>query len=116
MSIANRVKSFYLVTKLRDLSYQNSISINLVNEILREKKADSNEILEKINKIEIFSLLMTLFKELVRFDRAWDELPFYENYNTIDQSFIAQQISFCTTRRYSHSMSKIYEKCDLELD
>lgn len=59
---------------------------------------------------------MTLFRELVRFDNSWDSLSYYENYNTIDQGFISKEISFCTTRRYSHSMSKIYEKCDLELD
>jgi hypothetical protein len=59
---------------------------------------------------------MTLFKELVRFENSWDLLSYYESYNTLDQSFIAEQINFCTTRRYSHSMSKIYENCDLELD
>lgn len=59
---------------------------------------------------------MTLFKELVRFDSAWDDLSFYENYNSVDQSFISKEVKFCTTRRYSHSMNRIYEKCDLELD
>ena len=59
---------------------------------------------------------MTLFRELVRFDNSWESATFYQDYNTADQGFISKEISFCTTRRYSHSMSKIYEKCDLELD
>jgi hypothetical protein len=59
---------------------------------------------------------MTLFRELVRFDNSWESATFYQDYNTVDQGFISKEISFCTTRRYSHSMSKIYEQCDLELD
>jgi len=31
---------------------------------------------------------MTLHKELVRFDRVWDDQIFYERYNTVDQRFI----------------------------
>ena len=34
-SIANRVKSFYLVTKLRDLSYQNSLMIPIIHEVMK---------------------------------------------------------------------------------
>lgn len=31
LNIANRVKSFYLVTKLRDLSYQNAFTMTLLH-------------------------------------------------------------------------------------
>jgi hypothetical protein len=41
VSIANRVKSFYLVTKLRDLTYQNSITIGLMREVLAQKNMSS---------------------------------------------------------------------------
>ena len=36
-AIANRVKSFYLVTKLRDLSYQNSLMINVMHSTMKNK-------------------------------------------------------------------------------
>lgn len=59
---------------------------------------------------------MTLHCELVRFDASWSDSSFFENYNSVDQTFISKQINFCTTRRFSHSMNSTYEKCDLELD
>lgn len=59
---------------------------------------------------------MTLQRELVRFDLSWDDSLLFERYNTVDQTFISKQINFCTTRRFSHSMSSTYEKCDLEMD
>ena len=34
-AIANRIKSFYLVTKLRDLSYQNSLMIPIIHEVMK---------------------------------------------------------------------------------
>lgn len=34
ITIANRVKSFYLVTKLRDLSYQNSLMISILQSVM----------------------------------------------------------------------------------
>lgn len=29
---------------------------------------------------------------------------------------VQKDVNVCSTRRYSHSMNKVYEKCDLELD
>lgn len=37
LNIANRVKSFYLVTKLRDLSFQNAQTVGLLYETCLEK-------------------------------------------------------------------------------
>ena len=35
LAIANRVKSFYLVIKLRDLSYQNALMIPIIHEVMK---------------------------------------------------------------------------------
>ena len=111
-NIASRVKAFYLATKLRDLSYQNSITICLLYEILSEAKESNDAIMNKINYIEIFSLMMKLHHWLVRFEKSVE----CEHFLLLDRSTIKKEINICTTRRYSHSMSKIYEKIDLELD
>lgn len=34
----------------------------------------------------------------------------------IDGYVLENQLTLCSTRRFSHSMSKIYQKCDLEFD
>ena len=41
-----------------------------------------------------------------------------EKYSSLarNQNHFDSEITICTTRRFSHSMSLIYEKCDLEFD
>ena len=56
--------------------------------------------------------MMRLYNALVRFDSP----ATCEHFLVADQSIIKRNVNLCTTRRYSHSMSKVYEKCDLELD
>lgn len=111
-NIASRVKAFYLATKLRDLSYQNAVTICLLYEILTESAENNESILNKINYIELFSLMMTLHSTLIRFNRDIECSDFLE----LDRSIIENDVNLCSTRRYSHSMNKIYENCDLELD
>jgi hypothetical protein len=45
IAIANRVKSFYLATKLRDLSYQNALMIPIINEVMHSTGKSEQEIL-----------------------------------------------------------------------
>ena len=45
LAIANRVKSFYLVTKLRDLSYQNSLMIPIIHEVMKSTGHKDDQIL-----------------------------------------------------------------------
>ena len=65
--MGNRVKSFYLVTKLRDLSFQNAKMIQIIYSTLKQKGKNSQEILEEIDKVEIFSLMLTMYNDLIRF-------------------------------------------------
>ena len=50
-AIANRVKSFYLVTKLRDLSCQNSLMINIMHSTMKKKGKPTEDILNEIDKV-----------------------------------------------------------------
>ena len=57
---------------------------------------------------------MKLHNELVLFDEEWNDMKRYENYYKIDNLSLERNSSaIFTTRRFSHSMSKVYEKCDL---
>lgn len=51
LAIANRVKSFYLVTKLRDLSYQNSLMIPIIHELMKSTGHTDEQILTEIDKV-----------------------------------------------------------------
>ena len=46
------------------------------------------DVIQEINKVEIFSLLMLLNTELVRFDNNWDSDEYFERYNRVDEKYI----------------------------
>lgn len=77
--MGNRVKSFYLVTKLRDLSFQNAKMIQIIHSTLKQKSKKSSEILEEIDKVEIFSLMLTMFNDLIRFEDNWKNMEKYSS-------------------------------------
>lgn len=53
--------------------------------------------------------MIKLYNTLVRFDKSEK----CENFLQQDISIVKKDVNICSTRRYSHSMSKVYEKCDL---
>lgn len=113
LAIANRVKSFYLVTKLRDLSYQNSLMIPIINEVMLSTGKTGVEIIEEINKVEIFSLMSRLYNDLIRYEDDWRNIDKYSSSTKVDGFVLENQLTLCSTKRFSHSISKIYQKCDL---
>lgn len=44
--------------------------------------------IQEINKVEIFSLLMLLNTELIRFDNKWDSDEYFERYNRVDEKYL----------------------------
>ena len=113
LAIANRVKSFYLVTKLRDLSYQNSLMIPIINEVMLSTGKTGVEIIEEINKVEIFSLMSRLYNDLIRYEDDWRNIDKYSSSTKVDGFVLENQLTLCSTKRFSHSISKVYQKCDL---
>ena len=53
--------------------------------------------------------MIKLNNALIRFNRNSDGSNFLE----LDRSIIERDVNICSTRRYSHSMSKVYDKIDL---
>lgn len=53
--------------------------------------------------------MMKLSNALIRFNKKADGADFLSE----DRSSIEKDVNICSTRRYSHSMSKVYEKIDL---
>lgn len=54
-----------------------------------------------------------MYNELIRFEDDWRNLEKYSSDNIPDQIYIENQVNICSTRRFSHSMSQVYEKSDL---
>lgn len=54
-----------------------------------------------------------LYNDLVRYEDDWRNIDKYSSQHKVDGYVLENQLTLCSTRRFSHSMSKIYQKCDL---
>lgn len=50
-----------------------------------------------------------MFNSLVLFEKNWTDMSRYHLYPQVDKKSIESDITICSTRRFSHSMSKVYE-------
>ena len=100
------MKSIYLSAKLRDLSLQNGSTLSLLYEVLKKLNLNNTQILEEINKIELFSIISNIQYDLLSFESSYGNMVKYLNYNYIDQRALSDDILFSTTRRFGFSMIK----------
>lgn len=59
---------------------------------------------------------MTIFNDLVLFDCDWRDMSRFRTYAKTDKRTISNQVTICSTRRFGHSVNKVYERCGLEFD
>lgn len=84
--------------------------ISILHEVMRNTGKNEEQILEQINKLEIFSLMNKLYNDLVRYEDDWRNIEKYTSKEKIDGYVLENQLAICSTSRFSHSMSKVYEK------
>ena len=112
----NRIKSIYLTAKLRDLSLQNGTTISLLHDVLEKVGATKAQILEEINKVEIFSIISNILYDLLSFEDSYCNLNKYANYNNVDSKTLKDDIVFSTTRRFGFNMNKHLNQLEFEFD
>lgn len=62
---------------MRDLCYQNAISMALVSQILKGKGVTDEEVVVEVTRVEIFSLVMRLERDLASFGAAWRDSAYF---------------------------------------
>lgn len=54
-----------------------------------------------------------LYNDLVRYEDDWRNIQKYSSAQKIDGYVLENQLAICSTLRFSHSMSRVYNKSDL---
>ena len=104
------------------MDFSTKVESNNFNRISFDNETKSKEALDIVKKCEVVDLFCGIgglthgfikqsFSVKAGIDNDKSCRYAYEANN--NSLFIEKDVNICSTRRYSHSMSKVYEKCDL---